>query len=424
MLRATAMERKVKLAIISEPPKHIGGGRWYASTDHRAAFLIFDREVPAKLVGRGRGWVTAMVGSTLYVSCYHLPNKAYREFTSYIAELKRKHQRGDGTCETRTIIAGDLNAWSTAWGSGREDRKGKHLREPMEEMGLEVCNKGNAPTFQAGGHESVIDVTFATHEIAGAIKESWQVEDTETLSDHRYVTYAEPPEVTNHRKSTQRTPEQETGWSLRKLDRDKFRKKILETTTNEMEAEDETPETMAAKLCARFTSACKASAPPRVGRGNKKRVHWWNKEVAAARQKCNAARRKLQRSRTKNHRDGPPATPDAAAYKDAKKHLRLTIRPSKERAWRELVESIEKDPWGMPYKICMAKLKPKDTHHTTVVRQAVKDLFPNGQELSQRPQQADAGSDPPELITEAEVAKAVKASKSGKAPGPTNCRTK
>lgn len=420
ILRATATEKKVKLAIISEPPKHIGGGRWYASTDHRAAILVIDRDAPAKLIGRGIGWVTALVGSTLYTSCYYSPNKTLRDFVSFTAELKRNHRGGDCNHGSRRIIAGDFNAWSTAWGSARENHRGRHLRETTKDMELEICNKGNVPTFQTGGRESVIDVTFATREISKAIRDSWRVAETETLSDHRYIMFAEPPEKTNQRHgSLDNPPPQLTGWSVRKLNREKFREVMRETAPAETAAEGDTPETMAAELGIRITRACEASAPPRKIWGNKKSVHWWNDKVAAAKQKCNTARRELQRARVQRLQPETQTTRETT-YREAKKVLRLEIRRSKEKAWKELADSIERDPWGIPYKICMAKLKPRETLHATVVRQAVKDLFPSGQELSQPPGHTGAeGADRP-TISETEVAKAIKASKNGKAPGPDN----
>lgn len=54
LLRVTPAEAKAKIAIVSEPPKNLGAGRWYASTDSKAAILIFDRDLPARRIGGER----------------------------------------------------------------------------------------------------------------------------------------------------------------------------------------------------------------------------------------------------------------------------------------------------------------------------------------------------------------------------------
>jgi len=40
----------------------------------------------------------------------------------------------------------------------------------------------------------------------------------------------------------------------------------------------------------------------------------------------------------------------------ARKILRVAIRKAKDGCWREIYESVEADPWGMPYRIVMKKL--------------------------------------------------------------------
>ncbi|KMQ89978.1 reverse transcriptase [Lasius niger] len=44
-------------------------------------------------------------------------------------------------------------------------------------------------------------------------------------------------------------------------------------------------------------------------------------------------------------------------YKAARKDLRLEINRLKARAWQELIESVDRDPWGLPYKLVLGKLR-------------------------------------------------------------------
>lgn len=59
------------------------------------------------------------------------------------------------------LIAGDFNAKVSAWGSLRTDDKGSVLEEFAAGLDLLVGNVGDAPTFQAGARQSVIDFTLS-----------------------------------------------------------------------------------------------------------------------------------------------------------------------------------------------------------------------------------------------------------------------
>lgn len=127
LLRVTATEIGAGIAIVSEPPKAMGVGRWYASTDTKAIIMILDRDLPARRIGGGKGWVTALVGDTEYTSCYFSPNTTTREFVQFLTELRRhqpkKDESGKRGARGRRIIAGDLNA--TRVGRQKRRRKGE-----------------------------------------------------------------------------------------------------------------------------------------------------------------------------------------------------------------------------------------------------------------------------------------------------------
>lgn len=46
-----------------------------------------------------------------------------------------------------------------------------------------------------------------------------------------------------------------------------------------------------------------------------------------------------------------------ARYKQARKRLRSEIKAAKGKSWNELIEGIDRDPWGLPYKMVMGKLR-------------------------------------------------------------------
>lgn len=118
LLIATTKARNTQVAILSEPSASRTGGQWLESTDGRAAILLLDGDIPCRLISKEVGHVTALLGKTEITSCYYSPNATTEDFVEYLGEIEqvvaaRKTQRKDNPTRG-TIVAGDLNAWSTA----------------------------------------------------------------------------------------------------------------------------------------------------------------------------------------------------------------------------------------------------------------------------------------------------------------------
>jgi len=95
-------------------------------------------------------------------------------------------------------------------------------------------------------------------------------------------------------------------------------------------------------------------------RCGKRPQHWWNPEIAQLRSSCTAARRALKRAvtrRTRNSGERAATEHLLENLKSRKKALRTEIAKSKERAWKELLETVENDVWGKPYKLVLRKLQ-------------------------------------------------------------------
>lgn len=95
-----------------------------------------------------------------------------------------------GMGEKNIILGGDVNAWSTWWGSNTEDHRGEALVGVLNEMGMHILNEGNEPTFDTvrGGRvfRSNVDITACTSEILGKVQ-SWSVDKGLTSSDHNTI---------------------------------------------------------------------------------------------------------------------------------------------------------------------------------------------------------------------------------------------
>lgn len=90
-----------------------------------------------------------------------------------------------------------------------------------------------------------------------------------------------------------------------------------------------------------------------VKRNNK--VYWWNSEIAEIRGKCNMWRRRLIRA--KRRKSPGRASQLAGELKNNRRELSKAIGKAKKEAWDELLEGLNRDPCGRPYKAIMNKIK-------------------------------------------------------------------
>lgn len=124
-------------------------------------------------------------------------------------------------------------------------------------------------------------------------------------------------------------------------------------------------------------------ASRRIGRRPPRRAaYWWNQGIGVIRAMCTKSRRKLTRLR----RRGPSDKRDQAEteYRAAKRALKAAIREAKTKAWRELILTVDKDPWGLPFKVVMKRLRrvtPRitETLGGDALEQLMGSLFPNGE---------------------------------------------
>lgn len=176
-------EKKAGIALISEPNK-IPRGNWVEDTKGLAA-VHWGREEPCALVRRGKGYVMIEWGEYKIISVYCSPNEkrdVFEKLLEDIGECIGKH-RGN-----KVIVGGDMNARSKMW-DRRYNYRGYLLEEWADSKGLLVLNDGRADTCVRAQGSSRVDITLAT---VAAAKETrgWEVDGiTETLSDHKYVTY-------------------------------------------------------------------------------------------------------------------------------------------------------------------------------------------------------------------------------------------
>lgn len=91
-----------------------------------------------------------------------------------------------------------------------------------------------------------------------------------------------------------------------------------------------------------------------VSRPARRTLYWWNENIAKFRYLCVKSRRVWLRAK----RAAPSSCDrERLRYRAAKRALRSEISKAKLTIWDELISTIEEDPWGLPYKIVMGRLR-------------------------------------------------------------------
>ena len=118
----------------------------------------------------------------------------------------------------------------------------------------------------------------------------------------------------------------------------------------------------------KVVTACDCSMPHSKRSQARGSMYWWNDQLAALSRECLEARRKFTRSKG-----------DAVlhkAWKGAKAALRRVIKKSRLQCWKDLIGEVEKDPWGLAFKIVTKRLEI-GLDHLNRVKYIVRSLFPH-----------------------------------------------
>ncbi|KAL7723066.1 hypothetical protein ACLKA6_018416, partial [Drosophila palustris] len=278
------------------------------------------------------------------------------------------------------IIAGDFNAWATDWGSSRTTPRGSILLDTFASLNVCLLNSGSKSTYSKAGRESIIDLTFASPEIARITR--WFVADLYTHSDHMAVI----SEFTATRSGRNHSQPGRLGYKSESLNIGRFLSAIqgLRVGTDANSTADSIAETI--------TMACDASmAKVRKGGNPQRPVAWWNEDIAKARRECHAARRQCQR-----HRSSPAYESLAQIYRLRRKIFKDTVKLSKARLFRELCEAADAQPFGAAYKMVMGRLARQPMPNCpTQLGRIISSLFPTQPPLDStlhQPQQTEHGT--------------------------------
>jgi len=388
----------IDIAILSDTYSSKHEGVWHQSSDGGAAIWSCGKN-PIQLTHRmtHRWFVRARANNVYIYSCYLPPRVQIQEFQAVLEDIIQ-----DAQDKSPIIIAGDFNAWSTDWGSKRNNPRGLILADTLAHLNACLLNNGSKSTYSMGGRESIIDLTFASPELAR--NAAWHVSDTYTHSDHHAVI----TEIRARAAIRRPQPARHVGYKADTMDR-----ATLLSTVQTIRATGD------ANNCAQdiadcIKTACEASMARRFSGGSRRSpVPWWNAEIAKARADCCTAKRRLQRSR-----GSPMFNDNLADFRTKRKTRRNAIKGSKTRCFQELCDAADAEPFGAAYKMVMSKLykQPMPTC-ASKLKSIVKHLFPQQPPLD-TPSNLSGTDDAVVQTTLSEVLEITAKIKSGKAPGP------
>lgn len=317
------------------------------------------------------------MGDISLVSCYVSPNSVRGEFSNFLTELREAVRSLGG----RVIVCGDFNSKSKLWGARITDRRGILVEDWAAELDLRILNTGKAPTCVRPQGVSIIDLSWASPSLKDKIK-YWRVlSEVPTLSDHVYISFTLESDSFPARHNIMKDPK----WSWKKINEETFQAAAIWYGCEESINGDANAEERANWIASALRDCCDAGAPRASQNAQRSQVYWWNEEVADLRRETIVCRRKLKRHLRRRRRgvDYERVTSRLQLnLRRSKQKLRTVIMKAKGRAWQELIDTIEEDPWGLPYRLVLRRLRKSAPALTETIEHCeavdlVMSLFPD-----------------------------------------------
>ena len=434
LLLQTMAEYGSGLAVVVEPyriPQDYGIGD---NTGTVALIRARSADFPTiNTIVRGNGYVVATWGGTIIVGVYASPNAPVSALQEQLDEIRNNIAP---LMAQEIMVLGDFNAKSTIWGSPRTNPRGEAVEEWAAELNLQLINEGTHSTCVRWQGESIVDLTWASLAAARKIR-SWEVVlDAETLSDHRYITikfsreqvdtrHNQQPKRQTSGQGRQREPTPYPRWAFKKLNRERLLTAAhaeswiapsQEETTTEINCQAESFHRQITRIDA---------AMPRTRSRRKNAAYWWTPDLEKKRRDCVLTCRKVQHLKRKRTPNAEEKEQAYSRYRAAV-NLQKAIKEAKNKAWEKLQQTIDRDPWGKPYKIVMEKLRPSappltETMDSGLLERVLDKLFPRGSDQTRVEENNIEGSTLTTLapVTPAEMSRAIKKMTSkNTAPGP------
>ncbi|XP_070529910.1 uncharacterized protein [Cardiocondyla obscurior] len=310
------------ITLISEPYKIPSDNpNWVGGLLNLTAITWKGCSPPCTLWKAGNGYVGVKWKEYVIICVYLSPVLTLEDYEDRLAQLSIAL----GTVQSEHIVlAGDFNAKNVAWGSPGTDGKGRCLEQWTAQEGLFLLNEGKVNTCIAWRGESIVDLTWASPLACRNITR-WKVDDTKTLSDHKYISInlIPDPRVSNFPTGTGNRK-----WSIAKLDEEELLISLNGATWQNPITNYDDPTAGVAWLRRTLEDACDAPMPKAKKGKPKKAAYWWNKEIAKLRRKAIFAKRGFSKTRSRK-KNQDTINERYQAYKNARITLKKAIDMSK-----------------------------------------------------------------------------------------------
>lgn len=220
------------------------------------------------------------------------------------------------------IIGCDANAHHTIWSSTDINKRGEDLLNYMSSNNIDICNRGDSPTFVNSIRQEVLDLTICSDLLSEKIV-NWHVSDEESLSDHKQIRFdfKAGSEITESYRNPKKT-----NWDLYRFhltNKNSYNGEQFTTVSQLENASD--------GIIDQMVSSYHASCPIQQ-RSSNRDVPWWNDKLAGLRKK---SRRLFNRAKI---------TLDWVEYKKALTEYNRELRHAKRKDWRRVCETINNAP--------------------------------------------------------------------------------
>lgn len=406
----TAKTRNCKIILMQEPNQKLASKEKICDKQNNTVIKICDTNLNVKSYGCGDNYTYVVINDVTIINCYISPNKNLDEFKTAVTEIENRISINSNISK-KFLIAGDLNAKSTVWGGKRTDSRGNHIIDTMCENNMVVVNNvASVPTFQGPRGDSYIDITVCSVALIKQVSK-WQVLDEESLSDHKYITYQVEEDTKS--KGKLECPVKKNGYILT-VDG-------IENVLLEMEKiQHRNASWEAEEWDLQIKKCCELHLKKKGTRCNDRtEIYWWNNTLTRLKTEVNKARRMWQHGKRIRDPNAEWIQDLGHKYWEIKNKLKKEIISAKKTAWKDLMEDLNNDRWGLGYKIVTKKIgcaKLNVKMAVSEVEGAIKKLFPRQPRIIWEMDSIQK-EDPEGLFTEIELQKSILTMKNKKAPG-------
>ncbi|XP_049885128.1 uncharacterized protein LOC126380050 [Pectinophora gossypiella] len=381
LVMQTMLQRSIDVLVITEPYYVSPQPNWAGDPRNSVTITVATGpgSLPLSVRDREVGFVSAYWGDNLIFGVYFSPNAPLAEYQLFLDRLGTAVRR---TTQSKVIVLGDFNAHSTAWGSPETDDRGEAVEEWAALCGLVLLNCGSTDTWVRRQSGSIVDLTFASPALASRVS-NWRVlDDVETLSDHRYVTFEVSTSSGDNISRREDRPSVFPRWSLVRLNEELLEEAAIVQAWTMQPVDPAEVHEGALKFREALTRMCDAAMPRAKRRPPRRAVYWWTQDIADLREACVAARREFTRYRRLQSRSEEREDLLHNIYSQSKKSLQLAISRSKTLSRQEMLEDLNRDPWGRPYRAARCKFRPQappitETLQPQLLEDVVTGLFPD-----------------------------------------------